>query len=264
MTFDNHRFIGHVGWRQDRQTFDGAAFNFGNDTMSLSYNYIGQRNRIFAEDDDRQSDDHLLNAAFNVGPGKLITYAYLLEEDRDFNNAIDTYGLRYAGSIEQLSFAAEYASQKIEIDAAEADADYMMAELAYNFGPVSVTGGYELMGSGELDLNGIAITDVGFATPLATLHKFDGWADVFLTTPGQGLEDISVSVSGKVGGGSWAVTYHEFSSDVDGLNYGSELDAVYSRNFGKYYNGGVKYADYSADDFAVDTTKIWVWVGAKF
>src|SRR5690606_27976497 len=24
ITFDNHRFVGHVGWRQDRQTFDAA------------------------------------------------------------------------------------------------------------------------------------------------------------------------------------------------------------------------------------------------
>ena len=27
-------------------------------------------------------------------------------------------------------------------------------------------------------------------TPLATLHKFDGWADLFLTTPNKGLQDL--------------------------------------------------------------------------
>src|ERR1035438_4740700 len=30
----------------------------------------------------------------------------------------------------------------------------------------------------------------GFQTPLATLHAFNGWDDVFLTTPADGLQDI--------------------------------------------------------------------------
>ncbi len=31
---------------------------------------------------------------------------------------------------------------------------------------------------------------IGFATPLATLHIFNGWADLFLTTPANGLKDL--------------------------------------------------------------------------
>ena len=31
--------------------------------------------------------------------------------------------------------------------------------------------------------------ETSFATPLATLHKFNGFADQFLATPSQGLED---------------------------------------------------------------------------
>ena len=30
---------------------------------------------------------------------------------------------------------------------------------------------------------------IGFSTPLATLHKFQGFADVFLTTPASGITD---------------------------------------------------------------------------
>jgi hypothetical protein len=33
----------------------------------------------------------------------------------------------------------------------------------------------------------------GFTTPLATLHKFQGWADKFLTTPVNGLADLYVN-----------------------------------------------------------------------
>ncbi|MFT5806450.1 MAG: hypothetical protein ACI9LG_000713 [Moritella dasanensis] len=46
--------------------------------------------------------------------------------------------------------------------------------------------------------------DYGFATPLATLHKFNGWSDQFLNTPTQGLADLYLSVSSKVAGGSAA------------------------------------------------------------
>ncbi|VUD52078.1 hypothetical protein TDB9533_01558 [Thalassocella blandensis] len=268
MTFDNHRFVGHVGWRQDRQTFDGAAFSFTHDLMTLSYNFIGQRNRIFAEDADVNANDHLLNAAFKIGPGTLTAYAYLLEIDDDSQNALDTFGLRYAASVDKLSFAAEFATQSQEAEVGPAtvdvDSDYMMAELGYDFGVVNVKAHYESLGAGQVEWNGLALGNVGFATPLATLHKFNGWADIFLNTPEDGLEDMSASIGGKVAGGVWSVTYHDFSAEDGGASYGSELDAVYSRNFGKYYNAGIKYADYSADDFAVDTTKLWVWVGAKF
>ena len=43
--------------------------------------------------------------------------------------------------------------------------------------------GYEVLG---------ADNGVGFATPLATGHKFQGWADKFLTTPGDGIEDVYI------------------------------------------------------------------------
>ena len=91
---------------------------------------------------------------------------------------------------------------------------YINAEAGYNFGAVTVLGGYELLGSD----NG-----VGFNTPLATKHKFNGWADKFLGTPGEGLEDIYLTAKGKAYGVKWVATYHDFSSDVDGIDFGSEL-----------------------------------------
>ena len=44
-----------------------------------------------------------------------------------------------------------------------------------------------------------------FQTPLATLHKFNGWADKFLSTPLFGLEDLYLQLSGKVGEVGWLV-----------------------------------------------------------
>ncbi len=259
MTFDNHRFVGHVGWRQDRQTFDGLAINLKpSDTISLSYNYISERERIFGEVADQDSKDHLLNAAFKTPAGTVTAYGYFLELDNDTDNALDTIGVRFAGKKDKLSYAAEYASQSNESGAVESDADYLMGEVAYNFGPVTVKAAYEVLGSDD--------GNYGFSTPLATLHKFNGWADAFLGTPDEGLEDMSVTVKGKAGPGKWAVVYHQFSAaeSVAADDLGSELDLVYSQGFAKHYSFGVKAALYDAGDTGTDTDKLWVWVGAKF
>ena len=37
----------------------------------------------------------------------------------------------------------------------------------------------------------------GFTTPLATLHKFQGFADKFLTTPANGIRDTYIELATK-------------------------------------------------------------------
>ena len=77
ITLDGHRFVGHVGWRQDRQTFDAATVTFTpTEELSIFAGYIGQRNRIFAEVADITSDDFLLNASYKTPVGKLVGYYY--------------------------------------------------------------------------------------------------------------------------------------------------------------------------------------------
>jgi len=258
ITLDGHRFVGHVGWRQDRQTFDAANFQYkASDKLSGSYTYITKRNRIFSEVNDLDSKDHLLNVAYKTPVGKLVGYAYLLEVDNGTDNAIDTFGISFTGKKDGFLYAAEFATQSN--DGADADTSYFMLEGGYNFGKVTAKVGYESLGSDD----GV----VGFATPLATAHKFNGWADQFLATPTVGLEDAYVTVAGKVLGGNLSVTYHDFSSDVNSVDLGSEINAVYAKGFAKNYKAGVKLASYSAGDAAsgkVDTDKVWVFVSAKF
>ena len=274
ITMDNHRFVGHVGWRQDRQTFNAAHFAYNKDKLSMKYAYINKRNRIFGEEKDVYSKDHLFNASYKLSAGKLTGYAYLLEQDIATNNGIDTYGVRFAGAKKldggKLLYTAEYASQSIDSGSTSFDTDYVLAELGYVFSGITVKGGYELLGSDD--------GKKAFATPLATLHKFNGWADQFLATPQQGLEDMYVTVAGKAMGGKWSVTYHDFEADqisndlafvtanpsVNAEDLGSELDIAYTRKFNKTFSGGIKYAAYDAGDIKVDTDKLWIWVGAKF
>ena len=104
----------------------------------------------------------------------------------------------------------------------------------------------------------------GFFTQLATLHAHNGWADMFLGTPSEGLEDTYLNVTGKVAGLKLVGVYHDFSSDFGGMDYGSEIDLMVAKKFGKHYSGMIKFADYSSDGYSVDTTKIWVMAGASF
>jgi len=267
LTLDNHRFIGHVGWRQDRQTFDGLSLSMSPaKDMSVKYAYLTKRNRIFAESADVYSKDHLLNASYKTAIGKLTGYAYLLETDNNTNNGLNTYGLRLSGNkvtgAGKVLYTAEYATQNYESGATKSDANYMLVEGGLAMKPVTVKLSYEVLGSD----NG----NYGFATPLATLHKFNGWADQFLSTPGQGLEDLSFTISTKALGGKIVAAYHDFSTDkatstVSDL--GSEINLLYATKFNKIYNAGIKYAAYSAGDSAagkVDTDKLWIWTGLKF
>ena len=63
------------------------------------------------------------------------------------------------------------------------------------------------------------------------------------------------------------MAHHSFDADEDSPTLdklGNELDASYVRKFGKRYSAGLKYADYNAKDFAVDTKKLWFWLGFSF
>ncbi len=257
ITLDGHRFVGHVGWRQDRQTFDAASFMYkGSDKFSASYSYIAKRNRIFAEAKDVDSKDHLLNLSYKTSIGKLVGYAYLLDADNGVDDGLDTFGVSLTGKKDKFSYAAEFATQSN--DAADADTNYMMLEGGYNFGKVTAKLGYELLGSDK---------GVGFATPLATAHKFNGWADQFLGTPGVGLQDVYATLAGKVFGGKFAVTYHDFSADEGSADLGSEIDALFVKGLSKNFKAGMKLASYSAGDAGtgkVDTDKVWLFLSASF
>ncbi len=267
ITMDNHRFVGHVGWRQDRQTFDGLTFDYQPiKDLSLKYGYISKRNRIFAQAKDINANDHLINASYKTSLGKLTAYGYLLEVDNDTDNGLDTIGLRFNGSAtlakQKLTYNLEYATQSADTATTSYSTNYLSAELGTNISGMNLKAGYELLGSDD----GM----YGFSTPLATLHKFNGWSDQFLSTPKEGLNDIYASVGGKLVGGKWALIYHKFDADqasatVDDL--GSEINAVYTKKFNKHYLAGIKFASYSAGDATsgkVDTNKVWLWLNANF
>jgi hypothetical protein len=272
---DAQRFVGDVGWRQDRQTFDAVTLTHSSSKdIQLTYSYVQKRNRIFAEETDVASKDHLFNAYMKTDMGKLVGYAYLLELDDGSVNSIDTYGASLRGNTvlnslglngkngrSKLRYAVEYATQDSTKNR-EFSATYMMAEASADINKITYKLTYEVLGSDA--------GSYGFATPLATLHKFNGWTDTFLTTPAQGLVDISGTVSGRFQKGKWIAAYHAFSADEPTNNiddFGTEINLQYIHPIEKNVSVGIKYADYSAGDAAtgkVDTQKLWFWGEIKF
>ena len=258
--YDNARFIGNVGWRQTEQTF--TAFRISNKSLSntsLDYAYVSNRHKVTTAIEDITA--HFLNASYNGWSfGKLAGYLYLLDFVDNPDTSTQTYGLRFKGATKgdvKFNYTLEYANQSDYADGLSTnDADYMRLEAGITFVGVNVTAGYEVLGSND----GL----YGFSTPLATLHGQNGWADQFLATPADGLQDLTLKVAGKAAGIKLVGVYHDFSADNGGDSYGSELDLLAAKKFGKNYSLGVKYATYSADTGKVDTDKFWVWGGLKF
>ncbi len=258
------RFVGGVGWRQNEQTYDALSVSLPNlNSVKINYSYIWNVNRIFGPVDSAVqakqwgSNSHALLASFSPAKGHSLTgYAYLLDFDNAAANSTSTYGVDYKGKFGKTALAASYAVQSDYADnPASFDTDYLKVELSTPVSGATVSLGYELLGGDE---------GVGFKTPLATLHKFQGWADKFLGTPGTGLEDTYLKVAGKISGIPVAVFYHKFSADEGGADLGSELDIVGTYKINKNLSAQLKYASYSADTHASDTDKLWFTLNLKF
>ena len=260
---DDARFVGNVGWRQNHQSFD--AFTFNNTSLEridVFYGYLSKVNRITGEVADMSS--HLLNVGFKLGNvGTLTPYAYLLDYTQadKIGNSTSTWGAEFAGKYAvtdntSVLYEVEYAQQGDYADNPRSiDASYYFLMAGGAFEPVTVKLGYEVLGGSE--------TDGQFRTPLATLHKFNGWADRFLNTPTDGLQDLFLSLNGKVGPVAWMVVYHAFSADTGGSKYGDEFDFNFGYTAPWKQSFGFKGAIYNADEFSVDVTKLWLFTSYK-
>jgi len=257
----NQRFVGGVGWRQNEQTYDGYRLQITPvKGFSADYSYVYNINRIFGPDGakaDLHGQFHLLNTDYVINKRhKINAYAYLLDFDTAASTSTDTYGLSYQGHFGPVMVNAAYATQSDAGDnATDFSADYYNLEFGTKISSVTLLAGIESLGSD----NG-----VGFSTPLATLHKFQGFSDKFLGTPSQGIEDTYVTVKTKLSDIKFSATYHDFSSDVDNIDFGSEIDVSAAYSFNKNYDVLVKFSSYSADDYASDTDKLWLQLAAKF
>jgi hypothetical protein len=268
---DDHRFVGNVGWRQNEQTFD--AFRIVNksvENLVLDATYLNRVNRVFGHDSPQgtyKGDSALLNASYQAKIGKLTGFGYLLQFDdiigvpAAVRDSTSTYGLRFAGEKQagkiKIGYLASWATQTDAGDnPLDFDLGYQAAELSATYRQFGLGVGVEI-----LEGNGAK----GFTTPLATLHKFQGWADKFLATPANGIEDayVNASVNLKAIGGletlGVVLGYHDYEAEHISADYGSEVNLSVAARL-KKLSVMLKYADYREGVLASarDTEKYWL------
>jgi hypothetical protein len=259
----DERFVGAVGWRQHHQSFDALRFEAEiHPRMSLDYAYLEEGHRIFG--DSQPMSSHLLTLPVSLGgEHQLRLYGYLLDYDRaaDAGRSSTSYGGEYTGAVElsrgwKLFWEAELAEQRDAGDnPRELDTGYRNAGLALGRGGYSARLTWEVLEGGE---------GGAFQTPLATLHKWNGWADQFLNTPPQGLETLYLQLAGPAGPLRWTVIYLDFEAEARDRDYGSEIDALltWKSPWGQAF--GLKLAFYDANTFSSDTDKAMLWTAFSF
>ncbi|MDX1679456.1 MAG: hypothetical protein R3242_01885 [Akkermansiaceae bacterium] len=251
---DNAAFVGNVGWRQNEQTYD--AFSIANASipdLTLFYAYANRANRIFGSDAtgalrNFAGDIHLIHGSYDgLGETKITAYSYLMDFDETAANSgyisNNTYGIIAAGPVGPLKYHAEFAYQT---DTGSSPATkpteswYTHLNASYAYSDHTFTLGCEYL-------------DAGFVTPLATVHAFNGYSDVFVApriglVNNPGLADLYFSHSTPLP--IWDVKFsqaiHFFGDNNANFDYGTEYDAVLTKQFSDHFLGIAKFALYDS------------------
>ncbi len=288
VAIDDHRFIGTVDWRQMPQSFGvvGIQDNTINGLNILIAGIYERKGIIDNLNTDWKADKMpiIIDVSYKIIPAvRVKAFGYLIT---DIHN---TYGVKADGKVDlgnglKFSYLGEYAVQrdpyKTQRKAKKPDIDtnyYRVAgNLAFSTGNIGTFfGGIEYTYFGDKNNK-----SQGFSTPLATLHKFEGWSDVLLKGAANGydfgMKELKVSFGYKHPVfGKFIVAYLDFQSDknpngtagVNGDNVGSEWDFAYAKSFGKHLSLLLKGAVYNGKDGYIsggkaygknDTTKYWV------
>ncbi|MFT4026308.1 MAG: alginate export family protein [Novosphingobium sp.] len=280
INLDDQRFVGAVGWRQNEQTFDAVRGEAAIGPVSLDATYaISQRTVFGYEAGQRTAYDGrfgFVGLGGKIGPVQLKGFAYLLDYDLKETAGApaalakqladsQTYGLRAVGQFKLsrqvgLGITASYARQSALADnPLDFAADYILGEANLTYAGFTLTGGWEKLGSAATVAGRRAVQ-----TPMATLHKFNGWADLFLVTPDNGLQDAYVGLAYKfaqvkaIPGLNAQVAWHRYDSDFGDLEYGTEWNAQLGLKLGLVALLA-KYAEFNSRNAAfVSTRKVWL------
>ncbi|HEX9647670.1 MAG TPA: alginate export family protein [Alphaproteobacteria bacterium] len=269
---DNHRFVGNVGFRQTEQTFDAVRVTTGLiPGVTADYAYLALVNRVFGEDSpvgDFETDSHLIHLSrYQDGIGHLAGYGYLVDINDRPALSSKTFGLRLNGRRQLgepwwLLYQAEAAWQSgYANNPNDDDFAYYLVEPGAAYASTSLRLGYEVLGG-----NGRR----ALQTPLATLHAFQGTADVFPTTPPDGIADLYLGLNHIFVAPLWltgtrlSVVGHRFAAERGGAHYGDELDAEIAYPLHDRVMLRLEYAVYDAQRFAADTQKIWASVSFSY
>lgn len=274
VNLDNQRFVGGVGWRQNEQTYDALTFIYtGISDLRIIAAYINNVSRIFGPEEGNPASDldtksSVLNINYKAGnAGDFTVYAYNFDIEDAPAVSNRTMGLRYTNKFgsDDLTFpvALEFAKQNDTGDNPnDYSANYLLFEGGVNTPYVNAKIGRETLGG---DVSGGS----AFITPLATLHKFQGWADVFLNTPSVGIVDTYVTFSRNFSGHKVGLTHHSFETEDSApgfstYDYGTETDISYATKATDNLSVVFKVARFTTDTGSIDFTKMWLMLTATF
>ena len=277
IALDDERFVGNVAFRANAQTFDAvraelapAAGVKADVTYAWSVRTIWGFEGVGARPQAVGGDKILANLSWVSPIGKLTGFAYLLEQNEPalLRQSSQSYGLRLAGAQPvgggwALAYQMSHARQADwHGNPNDYRARYWLADAAVEGKGWRLGGGYELLGADE----GAVLTS--FQTPLGTNFKFQGWADRFLTTPPDGVQDIylqggcAVKNAGPADTLALQAAWHWYRSDRQDRSYGRELNLLASASFGRN-TLSARYAHYEARGFGSDSDRVWLqydWV----
>ncbi|MEI6051576.1 MAG: hypothetical protein WCQ44_02640, partial [Opitutaceae bacterium] len=212
-----------------------------------------------------RSDSHVLHANYGgLSLGTLAAYVYLLDFKNAAANSCATEGVSLTGSKPlssefNFTYRAELATQSATgYSPLYYKTTYAALDAGLTWKSAAISLGYEQLGSDH---------NIGFKTPLATLHAFNGWADLFLNTPAAGLRDTYIKATyhfpAKLDG---TFFWHRFTTDATTTRLGDESDAQLIRKFGKSLTAILKFADFRSSRAAsyANVQKLWAQLDYEY
>jgi hypothetical protein len=272
IVYGDARFIGNAGWRQHEQTYDAISLSDSSlpDTI-LSYAYVMRVNRVFgprSPNADFDSHSQFFNAVYSGVPhAKLEAYAYLLDLRQAPLLSTATYGMRAETALDLGSGVAANANaafarqQDYARNPLHVGLSYYLAEAGLAYAKFSGLLGYEV-----LQGNGV----IGFQTPLASLHLFQGWAETFVNDPPNGVRDFYAKGNYALPAPPFltrlgaSLAYHDFSAEHVGTHYGSEWDAQLEAQAGPALIFDVAFAAYRSDGPFPGKNGFWCYATYRY
>lgn len=263
LRLDNTRLIGNAPWRQREMTFDAAIWKWNPEKgYQVTAGYIDNANLIFGDDHPTNADFRMegwiLNSRIPLDDQNGVSFfGYFFENKTRPALSHRNLGFYGKGRLDlsaqtQFLWEASYVDQDDHKDGnPNLDEDYVLAAVGVGLSGLELKVGFEQLGGDGLG---------SFITPHASRHGPNGWADRFLNTPLNGLKDFHHRGYYKFQ--TWQIkwAYHVFQSDQGNIDYGEEIDFVVSKQMSKRSQVSLKFADYQADQYDTDTTKIWALV----
>lgn len=286
--FDDQRFVGSASYWQQDQTFDALLGQRRLLTSSrFNYAYIRRVQRIFTggrgEPADSQQyeqgwadpdyfpgyqagtslagahrhNTHLARLELNEWDySQLVAYGYAID-NKDWAAASNyTMGARYRFSYRvhpmRYRLILELAGQENRGLEGRPRPNYHLAELSVGYKALEGVGRYEVLGSDQ---------NTGFATPLGSSYLFQGFAGVFVGTPGAGLKDASVRVNWRAHPWELSTRFHHFSAQSGRADYGRELDIELQYKPASGHVIQLRFADFRAHasaDHLMDVRQLYL------